>query len=297
MTTFILSMFNAELVRGTGLPVVFGVALMYGGIAQILAGMWEFRAGNTFGATALTSFGAFWLSYWALVQFYLGDIVKAGAAGKAVGLYLIAWGIFSLYMFVATFRINVGLVVVFGLLVITFALLGIGQARSYRSRPGPGSGAAADRGPPFLGAGRRRAPRRAARRERHRDHRPALREARLGPRSTRPGVSSTPYLMTFALDSVGDVFGSIFLSVAGMLVMKIGVLALDLRRHPALASRLLRRRRHRHLGPGPRPHRVPALSDLRPCQQRCVVQARRRRSTHQGIQSRRRQTGIRGRTL
>ena len=131
MTTFILSMFNAELVRGAGLPVVFGVALMYGGIAQILAGMWEFRAGNTFGATAFTSFGAFWLSYWALVHFYLGDIVKAGAAGKAVGLYLIAWGIFTLYMFVATFRINVGLVVVFGLLVITFALLGIGDAGAH----------------------------------------------------------------------------------------------------------------------------------------------------------------------
>lgn len=71
LTTFMLSMFNAELVRGSGLPVVFGVALMYGGIAQVLAGMWEFRAGNTFGATAFTSYGAFWLSYWALVQFYL----------------------------------------------------------------------------------------------------------------------------------------------------------------------------------------------------------------------------------
>jgi succinate-acetate transporter protein len=131
LTTFILSMFNAELVGGGGLPVVFGVALMYGGIAQILAGMWEFRAGNTFGATAFTSYGAFWLSYWALVHFYLGDIVKAGAAGKAVGLYLIAWGIFSLYMFIATFRVNVGLVVVFGLLVITFALLGIGDAGAH----------------------------------------------------------------------------------------------------------------------------------------------------------------------
>ena len=131
LTTFLLSMFNAELVRGTGLPVVFGVALMYGGIAQILAGMWEFRAGNTFGATAFTSFGAFWLSYWALVHFYAAGIAQAGAAGKAIGLYLIAWGIFSLYMFVATFRINVGLVVVFGLLVITFALLGIGDAGAH----------------------------------------------------------------------------------------------------------------------------------------------------------------------
>jgi succinate-acetate transporter protein len=131
LTTFLLSMFNAELVRGSGLPVVFGVALMYGGIAQVLAGMWEFRAGNTFGATAFTSYGAFWLSFWALVQFYAGGITEAGAAGKAIGLYLIAWGIFSLYMFIATFRINVGLVVVFGLLVITFMLLGIGDAGAH----------------------------------------------------------------------------------------------------------------------------------------------------------------------
>ncbi len=121
-------MFNADLVREGGEPIVFGLALMYGGIAQILAGMWEFRSGNTFGATAFTSYGAFWLSFWAYVQFYAADVAKADAPGKAAGLFLIAWGIFSLYMFIATFRINVGLVVVFGLLVITFFLLGIGDA-------------------------------------------------------------------------------------------------------------------------------------------------------------------------
>jgi succinate-acetate transporter protein len=78
-------MFNAELVRGAGEPIVYGLALMYGGIAQILAGMWEFRSGNTFGATAFTSYGAFWLSFWAYVQFYAADVSQA-AAGKAVGL-------------------------------------------------------------------------------------------------------------------------------------------------------------------------------------------------------------------
>ena len=62
-------MFNAGLVS-SGEPVVLGVALAYGGIAQLLAGMWEFRTGNTFGAVAFTSFGAFWLSFWALVTFY-----------------------------------------------------------------------------------------------------------------------------------------------------------------------------------------------------------------------------------
>lgn len=62
MTTFVLSMFNADLVNKGGEPVVLPLALAYGGIAQVLAGMWEFRTGNTFGAVAFTSFGAFWLS-------------------------------------------------------------------------------------------------------------------------------------------------------------------------------------------------------------------------------------------
>jgi succinate-acetate transporter protein len=131
LTTFILSMFNAGLVRGAGLPIVLGVALMYGGIAQILAGMWEFRSGNTFGATAFTSYGAFWLSYWAYVQFYAADVAKAGANGKAVGLYLIAWGIFTAYMLIAALRTNGGLVAVFALLLVTFLLLGIGEAGAH----------------------------------------------------------------------------------------------------------------------------------------------------------------------
>jgi len=128
LTTFILSMFNAELVRGAGEPIVFGVALMYGGFAQILAGMWEFRSGNTFGATAFTSYGAFWLSFWAYVQFYAADVTKADAAGKAVGLYLIAWGIFTAYMLIAALRTNGALVGVFAVLLVTFMLLGIGEA-------------------------------------------------------------------------------------------------------------------------------------------------------------------------
>jgi succinate-acetate transporter protein len=67
MTTFVLSMFNAGLVGKAGEPVVLGLALAYGGGAQLLAGMWEFRKGNTFGATAFSSYGAFWISYWAFV--------------------------------------------------------------------------------------------------------------------------------------------------------------------------------------------------------------------------------------
>jgi succinate-acetate transporter protein len=127
LTTFILSMFNSGLVSKAGEPVVLGVALAYGGIAQLLAGMWEFRTGNTFGAVAFTSFGGFWLSFWAFVTFFAGDIPPAHVAA-AVGLYLIAWAIFTTYMFVASLRTTAAIAVVFFLLAITFILLGIGNA-------------------------------------------------------------------------------------------------------------------------------------------------------------------------
>jgi succinate-acetate transporter protein len=132
LTTFVLSMFNADLVSKAGEPVVLGLALGYGGIAQILAGMWEFRTGNTFGAVAFTSFGAFWLSYWALVTFFAADIPTAHVAAS-VGLYLIAWGIFTAYMFVASLRTTAAVAVVFFLLAVTFFLLGIGNANETNS--------------------------------------------------------------------------------------------------------------------------------------------------------------------
>jgi succinate-acetate transporter protein len=127
LTTFVLSMFNAGLVSKAGEPVVLGLALAYGGIAQILAGMWEFRTGNTFGAVAFTSFGAFWISFWALVTFFAGQI-PAEHAGDAIGLYLIAWGIFTTYMFVASLRTTAAIAAVFVLLAVTFFLLGFGEA-------------------------------------------------------------------------------------------------------------------------------------------------------------------------
>jgi succinate-acetate transporter protein len=129
-TTFILSMFNSGLVSAAGEPIVFGMALAYGGLAQMLAGMWEFRTGNTFGATAFTSYGAFWLSFWAFVEFFEKDVPKADA-GHAVGLYLIAWGIFTAYMFIASLRTTAAVAAVFLLLAITFFVLGIGNAGAH----------------------------------------------------------------------------------------------------------------------------------------------------------------------
>jgi succinate-acetate transporter protein len=127
LTTFVLSMFNAGLVGKSAEPVVLGLALAYGGIAQILAGMWEFRTGNTFGAVAFTSYGAFWISFWALVTFFVKDIPPA-EVGAAVGLYLISWGIFTTYMFVASLRTTAAIALVLLLLAATYFLLGIGNA-------------------------------------------------------------------------------------------------------------------------------------------------------------------------
>src|SRR3954465_662601 len=132
LTTFVLSFFNAGLVSDKGLPVVLGLALAYGGIAQLLAGMWEFRNNNTFGGTAFTSYGAFWISFFVLEQFQ-ADKIPAANLGAAVGLYLIAWGIFTTYMWIASFRVSAAVMIVFLLLAATFIVLGIGEANGTES--------------------------------------------------------------------------------------------------------------------------------------------------------------------
>jgi len=125
LTTFMLSLVNAGLINAKAEPIVFGLALAYGGIGQFAAGMWEFRKGNTFGATAFSSYGAFWISYWALSVFYAG---KIGAdVGLSVGWYLISWGIFTTLMLIASFRTTAGLVLLFALLAATFYVLGFAK--------------------------------------------------------------------------------------------------------------------------------------------------------------------------
>jgi succinate-acetate transporter protein len=131
MTTFVLSMFNSNLVDEKGIPVVFGLALIYGGLVQLLAGLWEFRTGNTFGAVAFCSFGAFWISFWALNVFYAKQI--GGNAGHAVGVYLWAWAIFTAYMTVAALRVSGAVLLVFVLLTATFILLAIGAVGPHPS--------------------------------------------------------------------------------------------------------------------------------------------------------------------
>lgn len=126
LTTFMLSLFNAGLLPEAGEPIVFSLALFYGGLAQFLAGMWEFRNKNTFGATAFTSYGAFWLAFWGLEQFYI-DRIPEGQRPLVVGWFLIAWGIFTAYMWIGSFRVNPAVMLVFLFLAATFFVLGIGD--------------------------------------------------------------------------------------------------------------------------------------------------------------------------
>jgi len=128
LTTFVLSSINAGWFPDKGTNIVVGLALFYGGLAQLCAGMWEFRSGNTFGATAFSSYGAFWLSFAAI--FIPGTGILAAITPvlhQALGVYLLGWTIFTGLMFLGTFRSNIALMAVFGLLFLTFLFLTIGE--------------------------------------------------------------------------------------------------------------------------------------------------------------------------
>jgi uncharacterized protein len=131
-TTFMLSLINAGLVGtkaipgGGLLPMVAALAIAYGGIAQLVAGIWEFRTGNTFGAVAFCSYGAFWISFYFVVHSVAANAPTEVFAG--LGLYLWMWGIFTTYMFFASLRTTGAVALVFLLLAATFILLGIGNS-------------------------------------------------------------------------------------------------------------------------------------------------------------------------
>jgi len=130
MTTLVFSVFNAGLVSQTGEPVVLGLAVAYGGLAQLLAGMWEFRRGNAFGALTFGSYAAFWLSYWVLEEFLVKQI-PAAETGSAIALYFITWAIFTALLWVASLRTTPAVSLMLALLGVTFLLLGIGDAGSH----------------------------------------------------------------------------------------------------------------------------------------------------------------------
>jgi hypothetical protein len=122
MTTVLLNLANAGIFTLGSMILAMGI--FYGGIAQVIAGILEWKKGNTFGATAFTSYGLFWLSLVALlVMPKIGWWDKTDGGGMIA--YFIMWGIFTLVLFVGTLKLNRALQVVFGTLTLLFFLLAI----------------------------------------------------------------------------------------------------------------------------------------------------------------------------
>lgn len=124
MTTILLNIHNAGFFPLDSMILAMGI--FYGGFAQVIAGIMEFKKNNTFGTTAFTSYGFFWL---ALVALNILPEMGYGEAADSLSMaaFLFMWGLFTLFMFIATLRINKALQVVFGTLTLLFFLLAIGN--------------------------------------------------------------------------------------------------------------------------------------------------------------------------
>lgn len=126
MTTILLNLHNAGFIALDTMILAMGI--FYGGLAQVIAGIMEWRKGNTFAATAFTSYGMFWLSLVALVAMPKMGLGLAGPSGFSMPAYLGMWGLFTLVLFIGTLRLNRALQVVFGSLTALFFLLAITDA-------------------------------------------------------------------------------------------------------------------------------------------------------------------------
>ncbi len=124
--TFMLSAINVGWVNAAVTPIVFAVALMSGGLVQLIAGIIQLRTGNTFAGVLFSMYGALWLSIFAYAQFFATEIPKA-ETGHAQGLLLFAFGVFTLWMIVASFRTNAIIVTALVFLAATLFVLGAGK--------------------------------------------------------------------------------------------------------------------------------------------------------------------------
>jgi succinate-acetate transporter protein len=127
LTTCVLSAINAGLLPHEAVPVVVPLAFAYGGVAQLIAGVLEFKVGNTFGMVAFTSYGLFWW-WFAFLQWTVGAGWLKAPPASAVAVVLLMWGIFTFLMWIVTFRANKAVWSIFLLLWVTFLLLAAGDA-------------------------------------------------------------------------------------------------------------------------------------------------------------------------
>lgn len=120
-TTWMLSMMNAGWYPAASIGLVVALAMAFGGTAQLVASVLEYGRGNTFGTVAFFGYGAFWWSFALFIHFF-----SAGVPAGFVGWYLLVWGVFTFYMWIASFRTTMALQLVFLALWVTFAILAIG---------------------------------------------------------------------------------------------------------------------------------------------------------------------------
>jgi len=144
LTTFVLSLINVG-TRGLTAPnIVVALAFGYGGLVQLLAGMWEMAVGNTFGATALSSYGGFWISYAIILTpggFQILTSIEAADKGvgvtNSIGLYLMGWFIFTFILLICTLKSTVAFFLLFFTLDLAFLMLGIGYLHLVDGAPDP----------------------------------------------------------------------------------------------------------------------------------------------------------------
>jgi len=126
LTTVVLSAINAGLLPHEALPAVVPLAFAYGGIAQLIAGVLEFKVGNTFGMVAFTSYGLFWW-WFAFLQWTIGAGWLKAPPPVAGGAVLLMWGVFTFLLWIVTFRTSKAVWSIFLLLWVTFFLLAAGD--------------------------------------------------------------------------------------------------------------------------------------------------------------------------
>ena len=126
LSTFILNIVNAGWVDAATVGIVMPVAMLYGGLAQFLAGMWDLRRGDIFGGTCFSSFGAFWIGL-ALFEILAWAGIAPEVPPAGVAIVLFAWGVFTAYATIASLKLPKAITWVFITLTILFFLLGIGE--------------------------------------------------------------------------------------------------------------------------------------------------------------------------
>jgi succinate-acetate transporter protein len=126
LTTVLLSLVNAGVLPAAGGDVVIPLALVFGGLLQIFAGVFEFKLGNTFGMTAFLSYGAFWWWHAFLLLLAHSHLIDISQAGPTIGAGVLLFGVLTLFLWISTFRLPRITFLIFLTLWVTFALLGFG---------------------------------------------------------------------------------------------------------------------------------------------------------------------------